>query len=792
MDRKNRPVSRQKKVTGEIGHVGKKGAGLSGGGNRKRGYSSGNNGERGYSGGSGGNSLLKLAIVLLVILLGGGSGAGALLSDFFGNSGYETQSSATTTNSTTGDYSVPYNSNHSNTSMGQNDNGNASGTLNTSVASEAREKYTQLVGNGNDIVTLMVYMCGTDLESKSGMATSDIQEMLNAGVGQNVNLLLYTGGCSGWKNNVISSSTNQIYQVTSSGLKCLEKDLGKKAMTDPDTLSQFIRYGSENFPADRYQLIFWDHGGGSISGYGYDETNSRAGSMTIDKIGKALSDGGVKFDFVGFDACLMATLETALAVEPYADYMIASEETEPGIGWYYTNWLSELTDNSSMPTIELGKQIIDDFVSVCGQRVPSSQTTLSLVDLAELIGTVPDNFKDFSEKTTDMIKNDQYQVVSGARGRTKEFGKQQKIDQIDLIHLTEQLGTSEAEKLADALRGAVKYNRTSSNVSHANGISIYFPYGRTNSVRRMTNMYEEIGLDDSYAKCIQSFASVETSGQAATGGQSGQLDSLFGSLASNGGSYSSPSVLSGAEMAQLLAQMLSRSMPENNADFLDEETLQECEQFLTENQFNRKALKWTNKDDIPVLVLEEDQWDLVQNVELNVFVDDGEGYIDLGLDNVFEFNENGDLIGAYDQTWMAINHQFVAYYMLSTEGTQEDYDIRGYVPALLNGERVNLMLQFTDELPDGVVTGAVLCYDEALTQTQAKGEITIKDGDVIQFVCNYYDYDRNLIDSFMLGDSITVNGELSISNMIMDNENYIAAYRLTDIYHNYFWTPSIP
>lgn len=228
-------------------------------------------------------------------------------------------------------------------------------------------------------------------------------------------------------------------------------------------------------------------------------------------------------------------------------------------------------------------------------------------------------------------------------------------------------------------------------------------------------------------------------------------------------------------------------------DFLDAETLQACEQYLTKNQFNRKALKWTQKGDVPVLTLEEDQWNLVQNVELNVFVDDGEGYIDLGLDNVFEFDEDGDLIGTYDHTWMAINHQFVAYYMLSTEGNQEDYDIRGYVPALLNGERVNLMLQFTDEITNGVVTGAAICYDqETQTQTQAKGEIAVKDGDVLQFVCNYYDYDRNFIDSFMLGDSITVNGELSISNMIMDNENYIAAYRLTDIYHNYFWTPSIP
>ncbi|MDD6806677.1 MAG: hypothetical protein PUD77_10490, partial [Clostridiales bacterium] len=205
MDRKNRPVSRQKNVTGEIGHVGKKGTGLRGGAggiggpghygrHGHNGRSGGGDGERGYSGGTGGSGLLKLAIVLLVILLGGGSGAGAILTDFFGNSGYETQgtqqATTATTSNTTGDYNVPHNSNIPNLVTGQGNSSNGSGTLNTTVAPEAREKYTRFVGNGNDKVTLMVYMCGTDLESRSGMATSDMQEMLNAGVGQNVNLLV--------------------------------------------------------------------------------------------------------------------------------------------------------------------------------------------------------------------------------------------------------------------------------------------------------------------------------------------------------------------------------------------------------------------------------------------------------------------------------------------------------------------------------------------------------------------------------------------------------------------------
>ena len=87
--------------------------------------------------------------------------------------------------------------------------------------------------------------------------------------------------------------------------------------------------------------------------------------MTLDEINTALKDAGTKFDFVGFDACLMATYETAIMLNNHADYLIASEETEPGIGWYYTNWLTNLSENTSMPTIEIGQNIIDDFVTKC-------------------------------------------------------------------------------------------------------------------------------------------------------------------------------------------------------------------------------------------------------------------------------------------------------------------------------------------------------------------------------------------------------------------------------------------
>ena len=133
--------------------------------------------------------------------------------------------------------------------------------------------------------------------------------------------------------------------------------------------------------------------------------------MSLDGINTALKNGGVKFDIIGFDACLMATLETALVARQYGDYLVASEAVEPGTGWYYTNWLSALSANPAMDSLDVGKTIIDDYVKMSG----SSQTTLSMTDLAELGGTVPAALNAFSTSTSQMIAGDGFNTVASAR-----------------------------------------------------------------------------------------------------------------------------------------------------------------------------------------------------------------------------------------------------------------------------------------------------------------------------------------------------------------------------------------
>ena len=792
-----RPRSRVKNVTGAGKSIHRRGSGLGAGPVGKQGRTGGFTGgasrpssSHGTTRSSGGG-LSKLIILVLVLLLGGGGGLTAML----GGSGesYEPPYQPQQNPGHSYEQQLPSfdleallgNLGGGTVSTGW-DNASELGSLDTSVAPGAREKYTEILGNSQDEITIMLYLCGTDLESRSKMATADLQEMLNADLSDKINLILYTGGCKQWQNNVLSSRTNQIWKLEKGGLRPLNDNAGSKSMTDPDTLSAFIRFCAKNYPANRMALIFWDHGGGSVSGYGYDEKFASTGSMDLAEIDKALTDGGVKFDFVGFDACLMATTETALMLSDHADYLIASEETEPGIGWYYTDWLTELSKNTSMPTVEIGKNIIDDFVDTCARKVPGQATTLSIVDLAEAELTIPQALSNFSADTVELIRDEQYAQVSNARSSSREFGASSRIDQVDLVHLAKNMATPEGEALAEALLGAVKYNRTSSNMTNAYGLSIYFPFRKASMVDTAVNTYEKIGMEEDYLRCIQAFASMEVSGQAASGGTATPLPSLMdlmGSTGSNGNADMIGELLGtflGGDVSSIFGLM------EGNTGFLDGRVMDEDQmaRYIAANSFDGSALTWINGR----ITLPEDQWALVQTLHANMFYDDGTGYIDLGMDTVYDFDEYGNLLAPAEMTWIAINDQPVAYYHEFTVDDGTNYTITGRVPVLYNGERAELILEFTQDNPYGSVIGVRRIYKDGETETLAKTLETVKAGDVIDFICDYYSYEGEYLDSFMLGEQLTVTGDLVISDVYVDADAARLTYCFTDIYNRQYWT----
>ena len=679
------------------------------------------------------------------------------------------------------------------------------------VSNKARSRYTQILGSGRDEVTVMVYICGSDLESENGMATADLNEMLHANLNdEQVNVIVETGGAKKWNNSVISAKTNQRYRVTSKGLQVLDRDVGKKSMIDPNTLVNFIQYCAKNYPANRNMLILWDHGGGSISGFGYDQNYS--GTMTLDKLNSALKKGGVKFDFIGFDACLMGTFETAVVTEPYADYLIASEEAEPGCGWYYTNWLSQLSKNPAIGTVELSKTLIDDFNNVCKKNYPGCNTTLSIVDLAEFAGTVPEAFNAFSGELSDMLDASEYKQVADARADAREFGTTAKANHIDLIDFANKIGSSKAKAFVKTLQSCIKYNRTSVSMKNSNGISIYFPYSSFKSMNNAVAIYDSIGMDADYARCIKSFASLAAGGQIATAGQSSPFGSLFGGYESGASSYSSSDILStllggSTDSGDLLSSLFGGSAPATSSgDFLgsilggdsygwfDSGRVLRSGEMYDQNTLTIDDLELTEKGDGYVLKMSDEKWALVESVQLNVFVKDttGDGYFDLGMDNRYSI-KNGELSIEFDNTWLCLNGQVVPFYFIGRVEDGSNWADVGRVPVLINDVRYDLIIVFDNEKEEneyGYVAGAQRVYDNGETENVAKGFTPLKTGDKVDFICDYYSDGGDYQATYKIG-QLTVSGALEVGYIDLDDAECDVTYCLTDLYHNEFWTEAI-
>ncbi len=733
--------------------------------------------------GGGKGGCLPILIVLAVLLFGGGGLA-------VNNLGDSEPTPQETIQSGGGNYNGWFTDNSSTGNTGE---------LNTRVSSEARAKFTKIKGGGEDVATIMVYMCGTDLESRSAMGTSDLNEMISATVGKNVNLIVYTGGCKKWRNNQISSTRNQVWQISNGNIRCLIEDAGNDPMTKPATLTSFIKWADQKFPSNRTCLIFWDHGGGSISGYGYDEKYPQSGSMTLSGINTALKDAGLKYDFIGFDACLMATAETALVLSNYADYMIGSEETEPGIGWYYTNWLTDLSADTSLSTLEIGKRIADDFTKQCASRCPGQTTTLSVTDLSELSQTLPDKLNAFAEETGTKITEGDYREVATARSGSKEFARSTGIDQVDLIHFASRLDTGTSKELAKTLSEAIKYNVTSKGTANAYGLSIYFPYRSLHKVDSIANTYDQIGMDDDYTACIRKFAQMEVSGQAVSGGTS-PFESLMGT-------GSGTPQLDTQAMQQLIGSLLgggfsdfrSLGMPdlnEGNTEFLRTDPLNATEtaEYISANRITSEDLVWKeNKEGKQAIILTEEQWELIETADLNMYYDDGKGYIELGLDNIYDFDDDGNLLPNLERTWISINGQPVAYYHMETMENGEDYTITGYVPIVLGDRNARLILTFDQDNEQGYVAGVSYDYDDKVTETEAKNLTGLKAGDEIKFMCDYYGYDGKFSAHHQLGKTMKVTDpeKITITNTDVGTGKVSILYRFTDIYGQEYWTPAI-
>ncbi len=406
--------------------------------------------------------------------------------------------------------------------------------------------------------TVLVYLNGSDLESQAGEATSDIAEMLESKIGAKANVVIETLGTSKWQNYGIASDHTQRYVVNQGKLELVDDSLGQLDTTDPNTLADFISWGVKNYPADRYILVLWDHGAGPVYGFGYDEFQSEGSAMTLDEMKQALdANPNVHFDIIGMDCCIMGSLETCVALQPYCDYMVVSEDFEPGVGWSYEGWMSMLEQNPGIDTVELGKVIVDDMIADVAKDKENGEATLALIDesaVDELYGA----WVSFAYANEDQLLGTNYSQETEVRDRPNSstqsglrvFGEAGSCQGFfcdggasctdcsdddwerlweewdyddsyvtmtdyfvtDIMQVASSVDSDKATALESAFDNAMVHFGSTSGEVGMSGLGVTLPYSDGEFYDELTKVFKACGIDSEYVDWLEAFVDVEGAG----------------------------------------------------------------------------------------------------------------------------------------------------------------------------------------------------------------------------------------------------------------------------------------
>jgi hypothetical protein len=374
--------------------------------------------------------------------------------------------------------------------------------------------------------TIMIYMSGSDLESKVGAATSDINAIKSSEVDLNsMNIILYTGGSSKWHTDLVNSTENAIYELQSEGFTKI-KTYNQKNMSTSDTLESFLDYVYDNYKTDRYDLIVWDHGGawqGAVS----DDFNE-GDYLELKEFKEALSNSPFKknkLEAILFKTCLNSSYEVGVALKDYSDYLIASEEvTFAGNVIHALDFLNDI-DGDTDP-VNLGIMYADSYYNntiVKGNLQNRRVMAFSVIDLSK-IDTLSDELASFFN---GIDINEYYEDISRVRDNLHEYGGNnvKTFDIVDAYHLIDDLSsysTYDSEKVLKAFDDAV-VNCYSTNETTSKCLSIFFPFNGLEKAKNYgLKIYKTLAFNDDYYNFINNFNFKQS--QAETSSSMLQLD----------------------------------------------------------------------------------------------------------------------------------------------------------------------------------------------------------------------------------------------------------------------------
>ena len=592
------------------------------------------------------------------------------------------------------------------------------------------------------------YLCGSDLESFYSCANADLEEMMAITLPENIQIVIQTGGATSWTRDDIQPDRIGRYLYDKDGFRLLEEQ-PQANMGETETLASFLDFCTTNYPADRTMALFWNHGGGSVNGAAFD-ANYYFDSLTIDEFRTAFErtctpdPTDPPFDIIGFDACLMATIDVASTFSDIGRYLVASEELEPGNGWYYTDWLQALANDPDMDGEQLGIAICDAYMKGCELAGTAEEITLSVTDLSK-IDRLLEAYNQFGTAVLTGTAEDPGLFVSYSRGavnaesyggNTEEEGY---TNMVDLGHLSRNntlLLPDSTVEVQKALEDCIVYKVNGPYRSEASGLSCFHSY----------NSDVENFVDYTSVGCSEAFKYLYGYG-------------ISGNISDAGLAY--------MESLGIAAQ----EIPETN-DMLDISALEGMPLYI-------------DQDGYPVLDV------LPRGAEPIVNVRTLLAYYDIENDYFRFYGESGRMEADYEEGifqapfdgyWPSIDGHFVVTKLIY-QG--EDYTTYS-VPILLNDEEYNLRVVYDHELQDYTVLGA----RKGLTDNGMadKNLVQLVPGDVLTTIY----LDRSLTGGggfdHRIGTTITLTENTSFYEAPLPNGEYGLVFKMSDLRNNSVWS----
>ena len=591
------------------------------------------------------------------------------------------------------------------------------------------------------------YLCGSDLETNGGFATTDLAEMMEVQLPENVNVVIQTGGAAVWQNDMMDPSKLQRWLYNSEGLQLLEES-GTANMGDAQTLYEFLDFANTNYPADKVAVTFWNHGGGSVNGAAFDEIHDLDSLdlaemyQAFDAVWPADAENPA-LELVGFDTCLMATVDVASVFRNFAKYLVASEEVEPGNGWLYSGWLGALAEDTTMSGADLGVAICDTYYEGCEAVGTQDQTTLSLTDLTK-VGTLLEAYESFGQEALVAAAEDPgfFAELGRAAAQSENYGGNTKeqgyTNMVDLGHLARQTAwmLPSAQSVCDALADCVLYQVGGVYRSEATGLSCYYSY---NGDISDLNGYITVGT----GRAFKHLFAYELTGELAEGGE------------------------------EYLASLDVGELPERIT--------------LADTDWDGAPLD-VNDEGTAFLTLGPQANDILAGIGFSLYYVDeaNDQMLLLGTDNDLTADwDNGVFYDNFRGVWGAIDGHLV-YMELSFEG--EDYNLYS-VPILLNGEAYNLQVAYDFTAEEWSILGASQGLDDS--GMASKEMRLLAEGDIITTIWKLASYSGDDDFEMYTSEELTVTADTTFGEAPLFDGTYSMVFEMWDAAGNYAYSDAV-